>query len=288
MIEFRARQLLGFARAFGIGPGVRLWASMKWQLLRGDSLQLEVPGLEAALTLRRQDLPIFDQVLVEQQDDIHPYAQAGGVEETYRRLLAEGKRPVILDCGGHVGLSAIWFASRFPQATVYSLEPEARNFRLLQKNAAPYLNIIPLYGGIWSHACELEIINPEAVSAAFQVREVQQPGDALNPIRGYTVDEVLQNAEDNHLLLIKVDVEGAEAELFREASASLAEATAVVIELHDWLFPGSGSSRNFFRWAATYDFEMVQRGENLVLFKSQTQGVGLEPELSDVGTRELP
>lgn len=268
--ELRLRELLGFMRAFGVAPGAKLWGSMKLQLLQGDVLTLRVPGLSAPLHLRRQDLPIFDQILVDQEDDFTSYAQAGRVEGAYRDFLAEGKRPVILDCGGHVGFSAVWFASRFPEAVVYSIEPEAENFRLLEANAAAFGNIVPLRGGVWNRECHLRITNPGAVSAAFRVQEtnVDLTCPASSTLRGYTVDEIWRRDEANRLLLVKIDVEGAEAQVFEEPAQWLGETAAVVIELHDWLLPNQRTSRNFLRQVAAYDFDIIPRGEKLLLFRA--------------------
>lgn len=243
---------------------------MKLQLLRGDRLTLRVPGVQYPLHLRRQDLPIFDQILVDQEDDLRSYAQGGRVEETYRSLLAEGKLPVILDGGGHVGFSAVWFATCFPEALIYSIEPHAENFRLLEQNAAAYPNIVPVRGGVWSRPCALRILNPEAVSAAFRVGEaVGESGPAkAESVPGYTLEEFLHKDATHRLLVVKLDVEGAESEVFRSPASWLSEAAAVIIELHDWLLPGQHTSRSFLTKIAAYDFEVIPRGEKLLLFKA--------------------
>ncbi len=50
---------------------------------------------------------------------------------------------VIVDAGGRAGLSAAWYASRYPGATIYAVEMERSNFAVLDLNSAPYLNIVP-------------------------------------------------------------------------------------------------------------------------------------------------
>ncbi len=35
----------------------------------------------------------------------------------------------IVDAGAHIGLASVMFASRYPKATVFAIEPEASNFR---------------------------------------------------------------------------------------------------------------------------------------------------------------
>jgi predicted O-methyltransferase YrrM len=72
--------------------------------------------------------------MVMQEYDLQSLPQAGWAKDAYRGALSEGDRPVMVDCGGHIGLSAVWFASHFLEAAVYSIEPDISNCQLLQKN----------------------------------------------------------------------------------------------------------------------------------------------------------
>lgn len=267
----RLRQLLKFIRVFGLGGGLRLW----WTLLRhaGAStgvLQLPVPGLAAPLQVRPRDLPIFWQIWVMRENDFASLPQAAGVKSAYQQILDAGQTPIIVDCGGHVGLSAIWFASQFPQASVYSIEPSDANFAMLQANAQAYSRITPLKGGVWSRSCHLEISNPDAGNASFRLQEVlglEEGADAPNLLRAYTIDEISSLSRKGRLLLVKIDVEGAESEVFRDPGPWLGKVPAIVIELHDWLLPGQGTSTNFFKRISDYPFDVVLQGENLLLFQ---------------------
>jgi len=42
----------------------------------------------------------------------------------------------------------------------------------------------------------------------------------------------------------------------------------IIIELHDWLFPGKANSRNFFRAISDLNFDFVYRGENIFCFNN--------------------
>jgi hypothetical protein len=69
------------------------------------------------------------------------------------------------------------------------------------------------------------------------------------------------------LLLVKIDIEGAESAVFAEPSEWLTSTAVLIIELHDWLFPWKGTSRNFFKRLGERNFDVVIRGENLLLFQ---------------------
>jgi FkbM family methyltransferase len=270
MPKSRLRQLLKFIKVFGIGGGVRLWLSLLMQAGRtSGTLQLNLPGLAAPLRLRERDLPIFWQIMVMKENDFASLTQATEVRSVYNQILSEGNKPVIVDCGGHIGLSAVWFASRYPEATLYCIEPDSTNFSLMQQNTAPYKNVTPINGGIWNRPCYLKISNPSSGSASFRLEEVLEPAESERSslLRAYTITEVSSREPQNRLFLVKMDIEGAESHVFETRAEWLNEAAVVIIELHDWLMPGQRTSKNFFKRLSEHDFDVVLQGENLLLFK---------------------
>jgi FkbM family methyltransferase len=266
----RLRQLIKFVRVFGITAGIRLWYALLIQSRSSSELlELNVPCLAAPIHLRHRDLPIFWQILVMQENDFHSLPQAARTADCYKQILADGKRPLIADCGGHIGLSTVWFASLFPEAVIYCIEPDESNFKLLQQNTKPYTNVIPLRGGIWNQSCHLEISNPLSGSASFRLREVFEPSasEESDLLRAYTIGEILHKEEANRLFLVKIDIEGAEDQVFKESTEWLEDTKVLIIELHDWLLPGQGTSKNLFKRLGESSFDVVIRGENLLLFQ---------------------
>jgi len=57
---------------------------------------------------------------------------------------------VIIDGGANVGYASIWFANRYPSATIFAVEPQKDNYELLRENVAPYPNIVPIRAALWS------------------------------------------------------------------------------------------------------------------------------------------
>lgn len=269
------RQFVSFVRTFGITAGIRLWCTLLVQraIPFRNIFRLNLPGTASPMHLRRQDLPIFWQIMVMREYDLESLPQTSRVMATYKAILSEGKKPIIIDCGGHVGLSAVWFATHFPDALVYVVEPDLSNFNLLERNTEAYPNIVPLNGGVWSRPTRLMILDPRVGSASFRLQEM---GDSLNlenpeSLRGYTIDGISVTHERARLFAVKIDVEGAEAELFSGPTAWLRISALVIIELHDWLLPWQGTSRNFFRKLAEYTCDVVLRGENLFVFNVTTK-----------------
>jgi FkbM family methyltransferase len=143
----------------------------------------------------------------------------------------------ILDLGANIGYASIWFASRWPGARILSVEPDAENFQMLRRNAEPWQNrITPLLAAVWHRPATVQVVNPKAAANAFQVGESSAPGET--GVQGYTVAQLMEKLGCERLGLLKMDVEGAEAELFRHNNEWLDRVDVLVVELHDRLVPG--------------------------------------------------
>jgi hypothetical protein len=67
-------------------------------------------------------------------------------------------------------------------------------------------------------------------------------------------------------LIVKVDIEGGEAAMFRSNIGWLDQTDLLICETHDWLFPGQGTSRPLFEAIAGRKFEVIQKGEYISFF----------------------
>lgn len=56
---------------------------------------------------------------------------------------------LILDCGGNIGCAAVYFTNKYPDAKIYSVEPEKNNFQMLKFNTCLYENIYPVNSAMW-------------------------------------------------------------------------------------------------------------------------------------------
>lgn len=138
---------------------------------------------------------------------------------------------VIIDGGAHIGFASMYFANRFPQATIIAVEPEAANYALARRNLAPYPNVHLVRGGIWCRDAWLAVENPHADSWAFRVHEVAEHAEGA--CQGHSIDGLLRRFGLDGADLVKLDIEGAEVEVFSQGSLRwLDRMGAVVIELH--------------------------------------------------------
>jgi FkbM family methyltransferase len=165
----------------------------------------------------------------------------------------------IIDGGANIGLTAIYFASKYPAAKIVSVEPAKDNFELLQKNTKNYLNISLLNAGIWSRETSLSMIDTGQGNNAFTVEEVEQgtPGS----LRAVSITDILWQQQWKTVDIVKLDIEGSEKVVF-EANYQdwLPRVRILIIELHDRM--KSGCSEAVFRAVSQFNFSKEIKGEN--------------------------
>lgn len=260
-----------YVKRFGVARGLGLLFQVERELpIKSTAIRrYRVPNVPSDVVLResRPDHAIFWQCLVRNQYDTDGFPQAERLNQTYEATLARGGTPVIVDCGANIGLATVWYATRYPRATIYAVEPDSRNFNLLQQNTRVFgPRVVPLQGGIWNRSCHLRITNPKAGSTAFQVEETDQAGEGT--LRAYTVQEIFQMAGPQAVpLVVKVDIEGAQKQLFSDHTEWVARVPLIAIELDDWLMPWEGTSRPLFACLSHYPFDYLMQGETLFCFQ---------------------
>jgi FkbM family methyltransferase len=158
----------------------------------------------------------------------------------------------IVDAGAHIGMSSILFALKYPAARIIALEPEPANFAALLRNTAPYKKITAIQAALWREDGEVTIGASNAhPKGAFQIVE----NGGLR-VRAITLETVMGETGIHSIDLLKVDIEGAEKELF-ESCSWIRNVGVIAIELHDRIRPGC----SFVVKNAAKDLRCEQKGE---------------------------
>ncbi len=231
----------------------------------GGLTRLEVTGgakgETIAVNLREgtSDWMTFDQIFIEEDYDLRPLSRFAELSDHYRRLCRQGT-PLIIDLGGNIGLSPLYFSMMWPEAQIVTVEPEADNFALLSENIAQRPKVRAIRAGVASHDTRLNIVDPRAGKNAFQTAP-----SADGAVEGVTVAEILAEyrAQGCVPFAVKIDIEGAESELFSANHEWVDEFPLLVVELHDWLFPGQRTSRSFLAAVAEKDRDFIYLDENI-------------------------
>jgi FkbM family methyltransferase len=208
MISFSPRCALRSLMALGPLPALSL------HVRQTGHASISIPGIKYPITVGRNrgDRGAFDQVMIQRNYD-----------DPAIRILPDPK--TIVDAGAHIGLASVFFANLFPSAKIIAIEPNPRNFRLLQENAAPYPNIHTIHAAAWPRHANLEI-DELGTSWASTVHE--SPNGA---IPGIPLSSLAAKVD-----ILKIDVEGSEKEIFEQNA--IPSCKVLLIECHDYLKPG--------------------------------------------------
>jgi FkbM family methyltransferase len=180
----------------------------------------------------------------------------------YTDSVEAGKRPLIVDCGGNIGLTSRYFSENFPQASIMCVEPESCNFEQAKLNTQnPGVRCI--LAGIGSVSGKATIANARAQANAFRV-EARVSGE----VDIITVDAILNAEPESYPFIIKVDIEGAEETLFAASTEWVSNFKVIMIELHDWMMPRSAKSKNFLKAISGQDRDLIIGREILISIRN--------------------
>jgi FkbM family methyltransferase len=169
------------------------------------------------------------------QIDDHPLAYADlhsffhQAHQIYVQKLydLEPTRPIrsILDCGAHIGLASIYYASRFPEAVIHGFEADPDLCRLAESNVRN-LNL--------SHRITM---HPKAIWTHDRGIGFNRTGDDSGNVSAMGSTQIpsvsLKEWILNHQVdLIKMDIEGSEYEVLRDCREALKEVPYVLLEAH--------------------------------------------------------
>src|ERR1035441_3081222 len=166
------------------------------------------------LRVRSSDGTLFQQIFANHQYDLRP-----------------ARRPVsIVDAGANIGLASVFYANKYPDAKIISIEPQTDNFRMLKLNTSPYPNITPVQAAIWNTNGEIYLRDPGWGNASFRAGDSNGTG---HMVRALTIERLMLDHQLDYIDLLKMDIEGAEKEVFEGSEGWIERVGMIVIELHD-------------------------------------------------------
>jgi FkbM family methyltransferase len=175
----------------------------------------------------------------------------------------------IVECGANIGITSLLFASRYPNATIYSIEPHPSNFALLKRNVSNESRIVPI------NAAVVGLARPSVHLSADRPAW----GNSLNTnnvgfeVPAITISEMCKIHDLSRLDLLKVDIEGAEREVFANAEF-LPRVRLGVIELHgDYTFQQFAA--NISSWGGMATPSNGANGLKMVTFSGVTGAASL-------------
>ena len=143
---------------------------------------------------------------------------------------------LIIDAGGYIGTTALKLASAFPQAKVVTIEPSSGNLEVLRRNVHGVENIEVMQAVVSSGEGYAELMNIGTQEWGFSLLNAPgKTGAVVDRVKKVTIEQLAGAGE---IALLKMDIEGAEAEVLATSSTWMGLTKVLVAELHEWLVPG--------------------------------------------------
>lgn len=233
---------------YGLRNGLKIYLQLKQK--RVDHLKL--PGIDFPFALRKSgtDTAVFEQIFLRGDYDLDIPFQP--------RL--------IIDAGANIGLFSVLMKSKFPQAKIICIEPGDANCGMLEKNLARYSDIEIIRAGLWHSDTRLQVMDKYDAGDSSLVSEEDPGGN----VTGISMNTLVNKYAIERIDVLKIDIEGSEQALFlKNFEQWLPRVRMIIIELHDWLMPGS--SKPFFDaiQKTFFDYTYAISGENTIILNNR-------------------
>ena len=211
------------------------------------------------------DRGVVQQMFICRDYDLGLWEQGRRLLSLASKLASAGIEALIIDAGANIGGAAVFFQQIIPNSKLICIEPDPANCRLCLKNIEGF-NALLLEKAISSVSGEVLLYDPGQGDWGFRTGAPADEREGLI-IQSINIEKILElYAGGAEYLIVKIDIEGAESDLFLTNCEWMDIFPCVIIELHDWMLPGEGTSLNFFKQIASRKFDYIQRGENIFLF----------------------
>src|SRR5262249_21149873 len=151
---------------------------------------------------------------------------------------------IIIDGGAHIGCTAVYYAMKYPGVKILAVEAEKSNVEQLRQNVKSLPNVEVVNAAIFDRAGLVSLKNPKADAWEFRVQLINSATEEpAITIPSVTMDDLVGRFNGKPIDLLKLDIEGAEVEVFTSSSMAWLNSVRMInIELHDRFRPGCSAA----------------------------------------------
>ncbi len=220
----------------------------------------------------RGDTGVIQQIFKNLDYDVSSWPQGKALRRYYDEI--SNQQPLIIDAGANIGAASIYFQLIYEKSKIFAIEPEKNNFEILQKNVAG-LNITAFNGALANYTGKIDLFNPNRSDWGFSTfsenickPHTKQLKSSVNCICTKDIFNSIGHSSATPFIY-KIDIEGGEDLLFKSDVNLIYQFPLIIIELHDWMLPFTGSSSSFLKSLTNQDVDFIYKGENIFLFNRE-------------------
>lgn len=132
--------------------------------------------------------------------------------------------PQIIDAGGYIGLATLYFKTIYPDAKITIFEPDTKIFPVLQENIAHLNNVTAIEKGLGREEKTISFYPDKADGGSI----FGTKNDTPTQIQVTKLSQYITQPID----LLKMNIEGAEGEVFSEIAEKLPLINEIIFEYH--------------------------------------------------------
>lgn len=145
---------------------------------------------------------------------------------------------VVVDAGANVGYASRYFLSRFPGCRVIAIEPDHENAEMIRKNvAALAAQVVVEEAALWHESRRMNLVRESREGVHFSGSAcaffVEEGTASEGDVQAVSLPQLMQKHRLSRIDVLKIDIEGAEAAIFRHPiSEWIGQVGILIIEIH--------------------------------------------------------
>lgn len=215
-----------FLKQFGKENGLRGYLDYRVRKFRGLERPVTIFDNGQALRIRPTGPDLSVARMARQE--------FSALAHLYRR----DQRGVIIDAGGFIGSAALELSRLYPNARVLSIEPSSQNVALLRENTAGHPQIEVIHAALTTDEAPATVALQDRETGPWGFSVATTDAAELEQVPTLAISTLMEQVGEEDLLIVKMDIEGAEAGLLTPQAAWLDRTGVLMIELHERIVAG--------------------------------------------------
>ncbi len=139
-------------------------------------------------------------------------------------------QPYIIDCGANMGVSILFFAKHYPNATIIGFEPEEEIYNVLRQNIESYQlkNVTIEKKAVWDSVTNLNFFTDKGMGGSVENSFNKQEPKKVDTVR-------LKDYLNKQVDFLKLDIEGAEYTVLKDCYDELQNVQNLFVEYHSFV-----------------------------------------------------